>query len=300
MTYIGRFAPSPTGELHAGSLVAALASFLDARVHGGRWLLRIEDVDEARTVPGSAHGIMQTLRLLGMDWDDEVAWQSQRTGLYQAACDQLGQQVFACACSRREIADSHTGLANDGAPVYPGTCRNGLPAGRQARAWRVQVPAAGDPAAHIQFNDRWFGAVSQDLATEVGDFVLRRADGFWAYQLAVVVDDAAQGVTAVVRGADLLDSTPRQIYLQRLLGLPTPSYLHVPTVNNARGEKLSKQTGALALDLRDALATLQRAAAFLGMRTDEAVTSAQFWQLATQAWEQRLRGAEASAAPRSG
>ena len=300
MTYIGRFAPSPTGELHAGSLVAALASFLDARAHGGRWLLRIEDVDETRTVAGSAHGIMQTLRLLGMDWDGEVAWQSQRKGLYQAACDQLGKQLFACTCSRREIADSRSGFATDGAPVYPGTCRNGLPAGRQARAWRVRVPVTGDPAAHVQFNDRWFGDISQDLATEVGDFVLRRADGFWAYQLAVVVDDAAQGVTAVVRGADLLDSTPRQIFLQRLLGLPTPSYLHVPTVNNARGEKLSKQTGAIALDLGDALGTLQRAAGFLGMMTDDAVTTAHFWRIATRAWEQRLRGVGTSAAPHPG
>ncbi len=292
MTYVGRFAPSPTGDLHAGSLVAALASFLDARIHGGRWLLRIEDVDETRTVPGSAEAIMQTLRLLGMQSDGEVVWQSQRKALYQAASDRLGAQIFACACSRREIADSQTSLASDGAPLYPGTCRYGLPAGRQPRTLRVRVPAPGDPAAQIQFVDRWVGSVSQDLATAVGDFVLRRADGYWAYQIAVVVDDAAQGITHVVRGADLLDSTPRQIFLQRLLGLPTPRYLHVPVVTNAHGEKLSKQTGALALDLADALTTLQRAAGFLGLMTDEAATTAQFWRLAAQGWERRLRERE--------
>lgn len=292
MTYIGRFAPSPTGMLHAGSLVAALASYLDARVHGGRWLLRIEDVDEARTVPGFARDIMQTLQLLGMQWDGEVAWQSQRKALYQQACERLGKHVFACACSRREIADSHTGLASDGAPLYPGTCRHGLPAGRAPRTLRLRVPAAGDPAASIHFHDRWVGEVSQDLATAVGDFVLRRADGYWAYQLAVVVDDAAQGVTDVVRGADLLDSTPRQILLQQLLGLTTPSYLHVPTLTNARGEKLSKQTGAIALDLGEPLQPLQRAAAFLGMATDGAASAAQFWRLAAQEWERRLRQRE--------
>ncbi|MDO8298561.1 tRNA glutamyl-Q(34) synthetase GluQRS [Lacisediminimonas sp.] len=292
MTYIGRFAPSPTGVLHAGSLVAALASFLDARVHGGRWLLRIEDVDEARTVPGSAQDIMQTLQLLGMQWDGEVVWQSQRKALYQQACERLGDHVFACACSRREIADSHTGLASDGAPIYPGTCRHGLPAGRAPRALRLRVPPTGDPAACIRFHDRWVGEVSQDLSTAVGDFVLRRADGYWSYQLAVVVDDAAQGVTHVVRGADLLDSTPRQIFLQQLLGLTTPSYLHVPAVTNARGEKLSKQTGAVAIDLGDTLQPLQRAAAFLGMATDEAASAAQFWRLAAQEWERRLRQRE--------
>ncbi|WP_151445467.1 tRNA glutamyl-Q(34) synthetase GluQRS [Lacisediminimonas profundi] len=293
MSYVGRFAPSPSGALHAGSLVAALASFLDARVHGGQWLLRIEDVDEARTVPGSAEDIMRTLRVLGMQWDGEVVWQSQRKALYQQACDQLGQHVFPCACTRREIADSHTGIASDGAPVYPGTCRAGLPAGRASRALRVRVPAAGDPASRIQFHDRWFGDVSQDLAAQVGDFVLRRADGYWAYQLAVVVDDAAQGVTDVVRGADLLDSTPRQIWLQRLLGLPTPTYLHVPTVTNAQGEKLSKQTGAMALDLGDPLQPLKRAAAFLGLAaTEEAATAARFWAVAATGWEQRLRERE--------
>ena len=293
MPYIGRFAPSPTGALHAGSLVAALASFLDARVHGGRWLLRIEDVDEARTVPGSAASIMQTLQQLGMPWDGEVWFQSRRTGAYEAACRRLGKRVFACGCTRREIAEAATRSASDGAPVYPGTCRHGLPAGRQARALRLAVPAAGDPAACIRFDDRWFGPQQQDLAADVGDFVLHRADGFWAYQLAVVVDDAEQGVTHVVRGADLLDSTARQIYLQRLLGYPTPSYLHVPVLNNALGEKLSKQTGAQALDLQRPLLELQRAAAFLGLELQSAAGPASdldsFHRMAATAWEHLLR-----------
>ena len=289
MSYVGRFAPSPTGALHAGSLVAALASFVDARVHGGRWLLRIEDVDEARTVPGSAESIMDALRVLGMHWDGEVVWQSRRKALYQQAYEQLGPHGFACACTRREIADAQTVLASDGAPIYPGTCRNGLPPGRKMRARRLRVPPAGDPASDIRFEDRWFGGVSQNLASDVGDFVLFRADGFWAYQLAVVVDDAEQGITDVVRGADLLDSTPRQIHLQRLLGFATPSYLHVPTVTNARGEKLSKQTGAVALELENPLQSLHQAAAFLGLEIEGAVTLAQFWQLAARAWEKRLR-----------
>ncbi|MDB5797315.1 MAG: tRNA glutamyl-Q(34) synthetase GluQRS [Paucimonas sp.] len=287
MPYVGRFAPSPTGSLHAGSLVAALASFLDARVHGGSWLVRIEDVDEARTVPGSADDILQTLRTLGMQWDGELIWQSRRSGLYQQACTQLGEHVFGCACTRKEIEQASGRLGSDGAAIYPGTCRNGLPAGRQARALRLKVPPPG-PDSRISFHDQWFGDVSQDLATDVGDFVLRRADGYWAYQLAVVVDDALQGVTDIVRGADLLDSTPRQLYLQRLLGYPAPRYLHVPTVSNARGEKLSKQTGATALDVRNPLQPLKQAAGFLGLDVEDAVTTGMFWQRALAAWERLL------------
>jgi len=221
MNYVGRFAPSPTGPLHAGSLLAALASFLDAKANDGRWLLRIEDIDEARTVPGAAEDIVATLAAFGMTSDGEIVWQSRRKALYEAAFEQLGKHVFACGCTRKEIADSRVALAADGAAIYPGTCRSGLGDGKPARAWRLRVPEAGDPAGLITFQDRWQGEISEALATEVGDFVLRRADGFWAYQLAVVVDDADQQVTDVVRGADLLESTARQIYLQRLLHLPS-------------------------------------------------------------------------------
>ena len=281
-SYIGRFAPSPTGPLHKGSLVAAIASYLDARANGGQWLVRIEDIDEARTVPGAAEDILACLRAFGMRWDGEVVWQSRRKALYQAALNKLGSHVYPCGCTRREIADSRIGVASDGAAVYPGTCRTGLAPGKAPRAFRLRVPDGED--GRITFEDRWAGKVSQLLGTEVGDFVLRRADGFWAYQLAVVVDDADQGVTHVVRGADLLDSTPRQIFLQRLLGVPTPSYMHVPVVTNALGEKLSKQTGAQALDLSRPLDELMAAAGFLGLQAGPAASLGEFWERATQAW----------------
>lgn len=290
--YIGRFAPSPTGPLHLGSLVAAMASYLDARVHQGRWLLRIEDVDGDRNVAGADAQILATLQRCGMQWDGAVSWQSQRGALYQAALDQLGAAVYPCACSRKEIADSQLSLTGRQAQamIYPGTCRNGLAPGRTARALRLAVP---QPHCVLSFEDRWQGHISQDLSEEAGDFVIRRADGYWAYQLAVVVDDGAQGVTDIVRGADLLDSTPRQLYLQQLLGLPRPRYLHVPVVSNAAGEKLSKQTGALAFDnghapdrlLHDALLP---AARFLGMEL-AADSVEQFWRRAIPAWDQLLR-----------
>ncbi|HJU70978.1 MAG TPA: tRNA glutamyl-Q(34) synthetase GluQRS [Paucimonas sp.] len=287
-SYIGRFAPSPTGPLHAGSLVAAMASYLDARAHRGRWLVRIEDIDEARTVAGSADAILHALSALGMRPDGDVVWQSRRKSLYAAAFAQLSDRIYPCGCSRREIADSHIGVAADGSAVYSGICRNGLPAGKAARAWRIRVPQAGQEDECIVFEDRWQGTVSQHLAVEAGDFVLKRADGFWAYQLAVVVDDADQGVTHVVRGADLLDSTPRQIYLQHLLRLSTPRYLHVPVVANASGEKLSKQTGARALDLTAPLHTLQEAARFLGLTVNDAQSLDEFWMRATAAWAVRF------------
>jgi glutamyl-Q tRNA(Asp) synthetase len=286
MLYIGRFAPSPTGPLHKGSLVAAMASFLDARTHDGQWLVRIEDVDEARTVPGAADAILQSLDAFGMRWDGEVVWQSQRTELYQEAFQRLGNHAYPCGCTRREIADSRIGVASDGAAVYPGTCRNGLAPGKSARAYRLRVP--DDASECITFEDRWVGAVTQHLATEVGDFVLKRADGFWAYQLAVVVDDAAQGVTHIVRGADLLDSTPRQIYLQRLLGMQTPHYLHVPVVTNAKGEKLSKQTGAHALDAARPLDELISAARFLQLPIGQVQSIDAFWRQALAAWADRF------------
>ena len=287
--YIGRFAPSPTGPLHAGSLVAALASYLDARVNHGRWLIRIEDIDEARTVAGAAEDIIQTLAAFGMRSDGEILWQSTRQIRYSAAFDKLGDAVYACACSRKEIADSRLTLAADGAVIYPGTCRNGLAPGRTPRAWRLRVPAASDPHALIQFDDRWQGLISENLTEHVGDFVLKRADGFWVYQLAVVVDDAEQGVTDIVRGADLLESTPRQIYLQRLLGLSTPCYLHVPAVVNDRGEKLSKQTGAQPLDVGSPIKALMEAAVHLGLALSRAPSSVdEFWALAIPAWRQRF------------
>ena len=283
--YTGRFAPSPTGPLHMGSLVAAMASYLDARAHDGRWLLRIEDIDEARSVPGAADTIIATLAAFGMHSDGEIVWQSRRKALYQSAFERLREHVYACGCTRREIADSRIGIASDGAAVYPGTCRLGLGQGRAARAFRLRVP--DDASGHIQFDDRWLGVIEQHLATQAGDFVLKRADGFWAYQLAVVVDDADQGVTDVVRGADLLDSTPRQIYLQRVLGFSTPRYLHVPVVTNDAGEKLSKQTGARASDVMRAVGELRAAAGFLGLRV-EAGTLREFWDAASKAWRSSL------------
>lgn len=287
--YIGRFAPSPTGPLHAGSLVAAVASYLDARVHGGRWLVRIEDVDEGRSVAGAADAALELLTKLGMHADGDIVWQSRRGALYQQAFDMLGDLAYPCGCNRREIADSRIGLAPDGSAIYPGTCRHGLTPGKTARSFRLRVPDAGQDA--ISFSDRFAGTITQQLAVDAGDFVLKRGDGFWAYQLAVVVDDALQGVTDVVRGADLLDSTPRQIYLQRVLGLPTPRYLHVPVLRNALGEKLSKQTGAQAISAATesaALAALRAAAQALGLHLPAAASLHAFWPQAMAAWGQLL------------
>jgi glutamyl-Q tRNA(Asp) synthetase len=258
MTYVGRFAPSPTGPLHFGSLVAAVASWCDARAAGGRWLVRMEDVDKPREQPGAAAQILSGLAAFGLAWDGDVMVQSKRSAVYRSALERLAPYTFACACTRREIADSAL-VGADGAAVYPGTCRNGLPPGRVGRAVRMRV---GD--ALIGFDDAVQGRVVQDLAREVGDFVLRRADGLFAYQLAVVVDDAEQGITDVVRGADLLDSTPRQILLQRALGMPQPRYLHVPVAVDAAGEKLSKQTLAAPLDPSAPEPALRAALAFLG------------------------------------
>lgn len=255
----GRFAPSPTGPLHFGSLVAAVASFLDARSQGGEWLVRVEDVDRPRTAAGAADAILRALERCELHWDGAVVHQSRRSAAYVAALDALRRQsrAYPCACSRREIADS--GLAGVEGYVYPGTCRAGLPAGRSARALRVDTRGA-----HAAFEDRIQGSIAQDIASTVGDFVLRRADGLHAYQLAVVVDDAEQGITDIVRGADLLDSTPRQIFLQRLLGLDSPRYAHVPVAVNDRGEKLSKQTRAPALSPDNAGSDIARALQFLG------------------------------------
>ncbi len=256
MGYTGRFAPSPTGLLHAGSLVAALASWLDARAHSGQWRVRIEDVDTPRCVPGADLAILQQLLTCGLTPDGPVLWQSQRSTAYQDALDTLVARGWAypCGCSRKDIeAAQHQAVARHSAAVYPGTCRTGLQ-GKPARAWRLDVQAVqtalGLPAL-THWTDRRLGPQQQNVSEEVGDFVLRRADGLWAYQLAVVVDDAAQGITHVVRGEDLADNTARQIVLQRALGLPTPAYLHTPLVRGVNGEKLSKQNGATALDLHD-------------------------------------------------
>lgn len=289
MTYRGRFAPSPTGPLHFGSLVSALASWLDARTHGGAWLVRIEDIDGPRTVPGAAEEILSTLTCFGMHADEPPVWQSHRMARYQEALEQLKAAglVYPCGCTRKEIADSLLNAhARNTTLAYPGTCRNGLH-GKPARAWRLRVPD-GD-AAVITFEDRWQGTQTQNLATEVGDFVLRRADDQWAYQLAVVVDDADAGITHIVRGADLMDSTARQIYLQRCLGVPTPDYLHVPVVMNEQGEKLSKQNGATALDRDKPIEALSAAARHLGLGLGRTAptTLESFYAAATAAWAQR-------------
>jgi glutamyl-Q tRNA(Asp) synthetase len=282
-TYRGRFAPSPTGDLHAGSLVAALASWLDARAHGGTWLVRIEDLDPPREVPGAARRILAALAAFGMTSDEKVLWQSARDGRYRQALERLAAAglIYECSCSRSDIAAAQQRL---GLPShrYPGTCRQGA-RGRAARALRVRVPDET-----LRFDDRACGGFAQHLAHDVGDFVVRRADGLWAYQLAVVVDDGEQRITDVARGADLLDNTPRQIWLQRALGLPTPRYLHVPVVTNAAGEKLSKQTGAAALDLADPLGELERAWRHLGFPPLGAANVAAFLRLATELWRARF------------
>jgi glutamyl-Q tRNA(Asp) synthetase len=364
MSYRGRFAPSPTGPLHFGSLVSALASWLDARAHEGVWLVRIEDIDGPRTVPGAAEDILATLDQFGLRADEPPTWQSERIRRYQQALDQLrgAGLVYPCGCTRKEISDSLLNArARNTTLAYPGTCRNGLH-GKPARAWRLRVPdgddgenagaasardaagnvgeaaawkaagnasasawnaaakAGGDAAAKtaldadrdtagktaedaagiterstatITFDDRWQGVQTQNLATEVGDFVLRRADDQWAYQLAVVVDDADAGITHIVRGADLLDSTARQIYLQHCLGVPTPAYLHVPVVTNSEGEKLSKQTGATALDANRPLDALHAAARHLILEVNvdgqKRTSLESFYDAATKAWARRFK-----------
>jgi glutamyl-Q tRNA(Asp) synthetase len=276
--YLGRFAPSPTGPLHFGSLVAALASYLDARQAGGQWLVRMEDVDTPRCRAEHARSILETLNAFGFRWDGEVEVQSQRTPHYAAALDRLRMagMSYACACSRKEIADS--AMSGVDGPVYPGTCRHlALPESGHA----IRVRTDDQP---IEFTDRCQGKQIQRLETDIGDFVLRRRDGLFNYQLAVVVDDAEQGVTDVVRGADLIDSTARQIHLQRLLGYATPRYLHIPIATNESGQKLSKQTLAPAISATDAVATLNRALRFLGQPVQEAAAPAPLLEIAVRHW----------------
>jgi glutamyl-Q tRNA(Asp) synthetase len=313
MRYVGRFAPSPTGLLHAGSLVAALASWLDARAHGGQWLVRIENVDAPRCIPDADTGILAQLDALGLVPDAPPIWQSRRGERYEAALAQLKRSGWAypCTCSRSDIAAA---LARAGVPhvahgerVYPGTCRPptfastaGQPDApfKRTPAWRLRTRTPAGADVVIAWHDRLLGGQRQDVTATVGDFVLERADGLWAYQLAVVVDDAAQGVTDVVRGEDLADNTARQIHLQRTLGLPTPRHLHTPLVFADDGQKLSKQTGARPLALRsdvDAVVALRRAARVLGLPaalhdgSDPCETPARWLAQAVPAWVDKLR-----------
>ncbi|MDO8312357.1 MAG: tRNA glutamyl-Q(34) synthetase GluQRS [Sideroxyarcus sp.] len=259
--YRGRFAPSPTGPLHFGSMVAAIGSYLDAKHHHGIWLVRMEDLDAPRCVPGAADDILRTLEAFGLHSDEPILYQNRRTAAYDEALHKLqaNSAVYPCSCTRKEIADS--ALHGIEGPVYPGTCRNGIPAGREGRAWRVRTNNEA-----VEFDDALQGHISQRLESQIGDFVVKRADGLFAYQLAVVVDDEHQGITHIVRGADLLASTPRQIHLQNLLGLTTPHYMHLPIAVNEAGEKLSKQTLAAPVDGSQPAATLLRVLHFLQQR----------------------------------
>ena len=281
-TYRGRFAPSPTGPLHFGSLVAAVGSYLDARHRHGEWLLRIEDIDPPREMPGATGAILRALEYFGLQWDGPVVYQSRRSSYYESALETLHivGAVYDCACSRKEIADS--AVHSDAGPVYPGSCRNGMPPGRKARSLRVAV---NDSPITVQ--DRLQGTLQHSLHEQTGDFVVRRADKLVAYQLAVVVDDAEQGITHVVRGADLLDSTPRQVYLQQLLGYPRPDYTHLPVAANLAGEKLSKQTRARHIGMDDPVLTLCGALGFLRQPLPDDPRMAnldELWQWATAHW----------------
>ena len=290
-SYRGRFAPSPTGPLHFGSLVAAAGSYLEARQQGGKWLVRIEDMDAPRNVPGAADNILRTLERLGLHWDEAVLYQSQHQAAYREALHTLkcNDMVYPCVCSRKEIADST--LRGIEGLIYPGTCRNGI-AGATATAqamwpysWRVRTEAEA-----IVVEDALQGRISQSVEKEIGDFTVLRADGIFTYQIAVVVDDAFQGITHIVRGADLLLSTPRQIYLQRLLNLPTPAYGHLPIAIHASGEKLSKQTLAPLADLSNPAATVLRVLAFLEQNPPPELAGYDLdsvWQWATAHWDIR-------------
>ncbi|OOY99384.1 tRNA glutamyl-Q(34) synthetase GluQRS [Solemya velum gill symbiont] len=277
--YRGRFAPTPSGPLHFGSLVAAVASYLDARHHQGDWFVRIDDLDQPRQKPGSVESILATLEALGFEWDDEIQYQSRRTERYQALLDELSnrQLVYPCSCSRKEIAaEAKAGV--DGL-VYPGTCRSGMREGATQFSFRIITDESV-----IQFNDRIQGTYTQQLDRDIGDFVLKRADGLFAYQLAIVADDHDQKINSIVRGRDLLVSTPRQIYLQQLLAMETPDYAHVPLVMDDNGNKLSKSDAAHPVDTKRALETLNLTLDFLGQAAVEADTIDSFWQQATRNW----------------
>lgn len=281
-TYKGRFAPSPTGRLHRGSLAAALASWLDARAHGGTWVVRIEDIDPPRDVPGAAEDILRVLGRLGMVSDEPVRFQSTMDALYERALETLREagRLYGCACSRAEIKERALTLGLP-ANVYPGTCRKGTH-GRPVRMLRFLTE--DEP---VTFTDRWCGTFTQGVERECGDFVVKRADGLWAYQLAVVADDIDQGITDIVRGADLLDNTPRQIMLTRALGGTPARYMHIPLVLNDRGEKLSKQQGAVPLT-DDLLDELERAFTHLGFPRLGADSPATFLRAAVPLWAERF------------
>lgn len=289
--YRGRFAPSPTGPLHFGSLVAAVGSYLDAKHHHGTWLVRMEDLDTPRCVPGAAEDILRTLATFGLVSDEPVLYQSQRSAAYEEALQHLKDNgaAYPCCCTRKEIADS--ALHGIEGYVYAGTCRNSMAHQRATPAWRVRTDLELPP---VEFNDELQGRISQNIEKEIGDFVVKRADGLFAYQLAVVVDDAAQGITHVVRGADLLASTARQIYLQHLLGLPTPHYMHLPVAVNEAGEKLSKQTLAAPADASQPVVTLLRVLEFLRQEPPDGLSNSDVGAVlewAVRNWQpQRLAG----------
>ena len=280
--YRGRFAPSPTGQLHAGSLVAAMASYLDARAHDGTWLVRIEDIDPPRDIPGAGEAILKTLAKLELFSDEPVLWQHDREEAYRTALSELESRgvVYGCACSRKEILAEDARLELQPG-IYPGTCRQGTQ-GRKARAVRFKTHQRP-----IAFEDRLVGRIVQNVEKEVGDFVLKRADGLWAYQLAVVVDDGFQGVTDIVRGADLVDNTPRQIMLAQSLGYPVARYMHLPLVLNREGQKLSKQQGATPLNPDNLKGELERAWQHLGFPALKADSIADFWKTAVPLWKAR-------------
>ncbi len=278
--YCGRFAPSPTGELHFGSMVAAVGSYLDAKANQGKWFVRIEDIDITRCTKTSATSILKTLERFGFEWDGTVLYQSQRTGIYRDYFNDLKQKgsVYGCACSRKDLAYNPKGI--DGAPLYLGKCRQRIPPNKTVRSWRIRVPDST-----ITFEDRIQGIQSQQLLRDVGDFVVLRADGFFAYQFAVVVDDIEQGITDVIRGADLLDSTPRQIWLYRCFEHEAPSYAHLPLAVNTNQEKLSKQTRAKPVSSQDSIPVLQAVLSFLGVPMVAGVNSlTDFWAAAISTW----------------
>lgn len=298
MPYIGRFAPSPTGPLHFGSLVAAVASYCDAKAHKGKWLLRIEDIDTPRVQPGATDSIINTLAAFGFKWDGDIMYQSQRNKAYLEAFNRLNHQqlLYPCTCTRKEIADSSTVMGIEGI-VYPGTCLHHAIKQNHPIAWRIKTEDKP-----MCFYDAIQGNITQNLQSDIGDFVLKRADGIFTYQLAVVVDDAEQGITHVVRGSDLLNSTTRQIFLQQLLGFDTPHYVHIPVVTNPHGEKLSKQTLATALSLTNIQQQLYDAFCFIGLAPPTTIKNAtpkEMWRWAIAHWRIDAMPKQSGMAPKT-
>lgn len=282
--YVGRFAPSPTGPLHFGSLLAAMASYLDARSNRGLWLLRIEDLDTFRQRPGAAENIIRTLSDYGFEWDGDIVYQTSRLQVYQRVLEQLSEHIYPCTCTRKQLIAAVT--PGPFGRVYPGHCRHKTGRPSERHALRIRVPDK-----EIAFVDRTQGKYSQNLANDLGDFIILRSDGVYAYQLAVVIDDEWQNISHIVRGADLLDNTPRQLFLQQALGYRQPQYLHIPMANNAQGQKLSKQTHAAALTTDTLLDNLCAALKFLGQQTPdpkELINTQEFWDRAITHWNPEL------------